>query len=141
MKKLTTTSLLFFYSLVVGCTTDPETGQRKIVGLIPAGVSNTFKPIKQTWLQIMSDQMAGWQWTAIVLIIVGVVIAKLRIFPNSGLGVTLAVLGLGFSAWGLAAPKLVGMLTVIVIGLCVVGISYVAFCLITGKDFKQKNRE
>lgn len=129
--------LLLIIPFLTGCTMDAATGSRRLLGMIPVGVSKNFEPVKQTWMQVMTDQMAGWQWTAIALIIVGVVIAKLQIFPRTGLGVTLAVLGLGFSAWGLAAPKLVGMLTLIVIVFLVAGIGYVTFCLATGRKIKR----
>ena len=123
----------FLFSLMLllsGCMTNPTTGARKFLGFIPAG---TVDVAKKSWMQMMTDQMAGWQWTAIALIIVGVVIAKLRIFPNTGLGVTLAILGLGFSVWGLLAPKLVGVLTIAVIILLAVGAGYVAWRLIKKK--------
>ena len=124
--------LLAIVPLLAGCMTNPTTGTRKLFGFIPAGTTEV-DPAKVPWMQQMTQQMAGWQWTAIALIIVGVVIAKLRIFPNTGLGVTLAVLGLGFSVWGLLAPKLVGVLTIAVIILLAVGAGYVVWKLIKKK--------
>ena len=121
---------IYILPLLAGCTTNPTTGARTLLGFIPAG---SVDVAKKTWMQMMTDQMAGWQWTAIACIIVGFVIGKLQIFPRSGLGWGLMVMGIGFSVWGLAAPKLVGVLTIAVIGLLVVGLVYVAYCLVTGR--------
>ena len=82
----------------------------------------------------MTSQMAGWQFASIALIIVGFVIGKLQIFPRSGLGWGLMVMGIAFSAWGLMAPKLVGILTVAVIIALAVGAGYIAFRLLYKKD-------
>ena len=135
----------FFYSLcflLSGCigrqvskASEVVTEPRRFLG-VP--IPFTRKPIEAepTWLEIMNEQMAMFQWTSIACIIIGFIIAKLDLFPRTGLGVGLIGLGVLLSIWGLVAPKFVGVIALVATILFVVGVCYAIFCWATNRKIK-----
>ena len=62
--------------LLTGCVSNPANPVAKKTFLgIP--IPFTKADVAPTWLEIMADQMAGWQYSAIICIVVGFIIAKL----------------------------------------------------------------
>lgn len=129
MKKI----LSLFLLTLTGCGTIPTTGHRSLMGLkVPFTANQSRVTIERTWLEIMAEQLAPFQWVGLACVVLGVVMTAFKFF-DSKTGVLFVALGFGLSLWAIAAPRFVGLAIAFAGVALAFGMGYIIYSLITGK--------
>lgn len=127
----------WFYSmafLVSGCTTNPETGTKRLLGLLKVSSGDKVQPSDKA---VLIEQFAPFQYVALALIVGG---AAFWFFTKgaTGAGRFFFGLGLGLSLFAAVVPTVAGYIGIISVVSLVVGLIYMAYRIISSKKSGSK---
>lgn len=127
--------LLLILPFLSGCTTNPATGARKILGLIPAGTVEMSDPSVEA---MAFAQLAPLVWASIPLIVCGVFWWKLS-GGSTGLGKMSVATGLLLIAISVVFPAIVGYLGIITIITILSAIGYAVYYYVASSKLNRSD--
>ena len=124
--------LIYILPLLAGCTTNPTTGARTLLGFIPAGSADVSEPS----VKVMAfAQLAPLVWASIPLIICGIFWWKLT-GGSTGLGKMSVATGFLFIAIAVVFPAIVGYVGAVAVIALLSAIGYAIYYYIISKKKK-----